>query len=78
MENLFWDLIKNMRNVFSVILLSDSEYMTGTDLHFSVLEMRDRKNDCPFKPTRFNRMLSHVWNKHSIEKNFSYKCGISV
>ena len=43
MENLFWDLIKNMRNVFSVILLSDSEYMTGTDLHFSVLEMRDQE-----------------------------------
>ena len=49
MENLFWDLIKNMRNVFSIILLSDSEYMTGTDLHFSVLEMRDQEERLSFQ-----------------------------
>ena len=59
--------------------------MTGTDLHFSVSEMGDqdkifftcRKNDCPVKSTKFNRVLNHVWDKHSIEKNFSYKCRFS-
>ena len=59
--------------------------MIGTDLHFSVSEMGDQdesiftcwKNHCPFRSTKFDRVLNHVWDKHSIEKNFSYKCGIS-
>ena len=30
-----------------------------------------------YKWNRFNRALNHFWDKHSLERNFSYKCGMS-
>ena len=33
--------------------------------------------NCIYQTKDFNRFLNHVWDKHSIEARFFFKCGIS-
>ena len=32
---------------------------------------------CFYQSQSFNRLLNHVWDKHSLERGFKYDCGIS-
>lgn len=36
-----------------------------------------RKENCGYSSTNFNRLLSHIWDKHSLDSGFTHVCGIS-
>ena len=34
------------------------------------------KEKCGYSSTNFNRLLSHIWNKHSLDSGFTHVCGV--